>query len=87
MKSSALKLVSQYDANRNEYTVFRHNLTTEAAQQALQELSARLFSLFVIDQHGIHPNDDPEACEACRREVERTSRVHPKPTFRKRRPS
>jgi len=46
VKTRTLKLVTQYDAGRNEYTVFRHNLTPEDADQAVRELSARLFSLF-----------------------------------------
>ena len=49
MKTRTLKLITHYDAARNEYTVFRHNLTWEGADQAVKELAARLFSLFVVD--------------------------------------
>ena len=84
MTTRTLKLITQYDATLNAYTVFHHNLTGEEAQEKLQDLSARMFSLFLIDQHGIHHADDPDQCEACRREVERTSRLKPKPTFQRR---
>jgi hypothetical protein len=79
-----LKLVTQYDAGSNEYTIFRHNLTPEEADEAVRELSARLFGLCVVDQHRQHSTADPEQCEACRRDVERTSHVQPKPTPKRR---
>lgn len=41
MKTRTLKLITRYDAERNEYTVFRHNLTWEEGDQAVRELSAR----------------------------------------------
>lgn len=84
MKTRRLKLVTQYDAGRNEYTVFRHNLTWEEADQAIRELSARLFSLFVIDQRGIHSAEDAHDCEACHKEVKRTAHVQPKPRPKRR---
>jgi hypothetical protein len=80
-----LKLVTRYDAGSNEYTVFRHNLTPEEADEVVRELSARLFGLFVIDQHAEHSAAEVEQCEACRRDVEHTSHVQPKP-MPKRRP-
>ena len=79
-----LKLVTRYDAGSNEYTVFRHNLTPEEADEAVRELSARLFGLFVVDQHREHSAAEAEQCEACRRDVERTSHVQPKPTPKRR---
>jgi len=79
-----LKLVTLYDAGRNEYSVLRHNLSPHEADLALQELSAKLFGLFVVEQHARHVDDDPELCEACQKEVERTSRIQPKPTFKRR---
>jgi hypothetical protein len=84
VKTRTLKLITQYDATLNAYTVFHHNLTGEEAQEKLRDLSARMFSLFLIDQHGIHHVEDPDHCEACRREVERTSRLKPQPTFKRR---
>jgi hypothetical protein len=86
VKIRTLKLITRYDAERNEYTVFRHNLTWEEAEQAVRELSARLFSLFAIDQRGIHSADDADNCEACRRDVERTAHVQPKPRPKRREP-
>ena len=80
-----LSLVTRYDAGRNQYTVFRHNLTPENVDQAVRDLSARLFGVFVIDQRAKHSAADPEVCNACRRDVERTSHVQPKPTPKRRR--
>lgn len=79
-----LKLVTLYDAGRNEYSVLRHSLSPRDADLAVQELSARLFGLFLIDQRGRHVDDDPELCEACQKEVERSSRIQPKPTLKRR---
>jgi hypothetical protein len=79
-----LKLVTIYDAGRNEYSVLRHNLSPRDADLAVRELSAKLFGLFLIDQHARHVDDDPELCEACQKEVERSSRIQPKPTFKRR---
>jgi hypothetical protein len=79
-----LKLVTRYDAGRNEYTVLRHNLAPEEVNEAVRELSARLFGLFVVDQDAKHSALDPEQCEHCRRDVERTSHVQPKPTPKRR---
>lgn|GEM_PF-3047263 len=84
MKTRTLQLITQYDAHRNQYTVFHHNLTPEQANEELRKLSARLLALFVVDQHGVHPEEDPDECEACRREVERTAHVQPKPTQQRR---
>lgn len=79
-----LKLVMQCDASRNEYSVMRHNLSPRVADLAAQELSAKLFGLFLIDQHGRYVDDDQELCEACQQEVERSSRIQPIPTFKRR---
>ena len=62
-----LKLITQYDAGRNEYAVYRHNLTPEGVNDVVRELSARLFGLFVVDQHAKHSAADPDDCKACRR--------------------
>jgi len=79
-----LKLITQYDAGRNEYTVLQHNLTPDEVNDAIRDLSARLFGLFVVDQQTPHSVADPDECEACRRDVEHSSRVQPKPTFKRR---
>ncbi len=82
---STLKLITQYNADRNEYTLFRHNLSPEEADSALRELSAKLFGLFVVDQHDFHAGDDPELCQSCQGDVGASSHVQPKPKFKKRR--
>ena len=82
---SPLKLITHYDAGRNEYSVLRHNLTSEEADAAIRDLSARLFSLFVVDQREPHTAEDPELCDVCRRDVERTSHVQPTPRSKSKR--
>jgi hypothetical protein len=79
-----LKLVTRYDGNRNECTVLRHNLTLEEASDAVVEFSARLFGLFIVDQREQHVIEDPDECTACHRDVQRSSRVEPKPSFKRR---
>jgi len=79
-----LRLVTHYDGSRNEYKVFRHNLTPEEANDAVIELSARLFGLFIVDQQEKHAADDPDECTVCRQDVEQSSRMEPKPSFKRR---
>jgi hypothetical protein len=79
-----LKLVTRYDAQRNEYVIFRHNLAPEEAREAVQQRSAWLFGLFMLDRHTAHSAGEAELCEACHREVERISDVQPKPQFKRR---
>jgi hypothetical protein len=79
-----LNLITRYDGGTNQYAVLRHNLTPEKTDEAVRELSARLFGLFVIDQHTRHSAAHPEKCDACRHDVERTSHVQPKPTPKRR---
>ena len=79
-----LKLITQYDAGRNEYSVLRHNLTHDEANEAVRDIAVRNFGLFVVDQHTEHSAADPDECSACRRDVERTSHVQPKPSFKRR---
>jgi hypothetical protein len=79
-----LKIVTLYDATRHEYTLYRHNLTEDEANEAVRELSARLFGLFVVDQRTKHSGDDPEECRACRRVVEESTHVEPRPKFKRR---
>src|SRR5215472_112951 len=50
MGRSNFKLIAQYDARRNEYSVWKHNLTEAQALEAVAEHSARAFSIFIIDQ-------------------------------------
>lgn len=77
METQTLKLVTQYGAQWNEYTIFHHNLTPEAADQAVRELSARLFSFFVVDQRGRHLAEAADDCEACRRDVDERQMYNP----------
>jgi hypothetical protein len=79
-----LKLVTRYDAARNEYTLFRHNLTAEEANDAVRELAAKFFGLFIVDQQTKHSAADTEQCDACHRDVEHRSHVQPKPSFKRR---
>lgn len=79
-----LKLVTRYDAAKNEFTVLRHNLAPAEVNEAVRDLSARLFALFIVDQEGRHAPEDPEHCEACRKDVERTSQIQPQPTPKRR---
>ena len=79
-----LKLITRYDATRNEFTLHRHNLTAEEADEALREISARLFGLFIVNQHAKHSGDDPDKCRACRRDVHQKAHVQPQPKFKRR---
>jgi hypothetical protein len=79
-----LKLVTLYYVHRNEYSVFRHNLADEDADQAAQELSDLQPSIFIIDQSSRHTTENPETCDACQKDVERASHLQPKPSFKRR---
>lgn len=79
-----LKLIAVYDAKRHENTLFRHNLNLDEVNEALRELAARLFGLFVVDQHAEHSVTHPDECRACRRDVEMQSHTQPKPKFTRR---
>jgi hypothetical protein len=79
-----LKLVTLYDATRHEYMLYRHNLTEDEANVAVRELSAQLFGLVIVDQRTKHPVEDPEECRACRRVVEESTHVKPRPKFQRR---
>ena len=79
-----LKLVTLYDATRHEYTLYRHNLTEDEANKAVQELAAQLFGLVILDQRSKHSVANPDECPACRRVVEESTHVKPKPKFQRR---
>lgn len=66
------------------YSVMRHNLTPEEVDKTVRDLAARLFGLFVVDQHREHSAPDAKQCDDCRRDVERTSHVQPKPMPKRR---
>jgi hypothetical protein len=82
---SILKIVTRYHAHSNEYSVYRHNLTMEEANDAVQEIAARRFGIFILDQQKPHSTAKANRCTACRREVETLSHVTPKPTPKRRR--
>lgn len=77
-------LVIRYDAAQNEYSLFRHNLTPDEAKDAVLELAAKLFGLFVIDQKARHRATQPISCPACQEDVEHSSHVQPKPQLKRR---
>jgi hypothetical protein len=79
-----LHLITLYDATRHEYTLYRHNLTEEGANKAIRELAARLFGLVIRDQRSKHLIGNPEECLACRRVVEESTHVKPRPKFQRR---
>jgi hypothetical protein len=82
--NNPLKLVTLYDATRHEFTLYRHNLTEDKANEAVRELSAQLFGLVILDQHSKHSVDNPQECPACRRVVEESTHVKPRPKFQRR---
>jgi hypothetical protein len=79
-----LKLVTLYDTTRHEYALYRHNLTEDEANEAVRELAAQLFGLVILDQRSKHSVANPEECPACRRVVEKSTHVNPKPKFQRR---
>jgi hypothetical protein len=79
-----LKLIAEYDAAQNEYTLHRHNLTPEEANEAVQKLSAQFPGLLVVGQRRKHATDDPNQCRACRRDVQKQAHIDPAPKFKRR---
>lgn len=83
--SRTLKLVILYDARRNTYTVYDHNLSAEDALTRVADLKGKLLSALSIDQRARHRTTDPQRCKTCRHEVRRSSGLQPKPRFERRR--
>jgi len=83
MGRSNFKLIAQYDARRNEYSVWKHNLTEAQALEAVAEHSARAFAIFIIDQKQKHKAKEVDVCKACRADVEREAQLQPQPKFKK----
>lgn len=79
-----LKLIAEYDAVQNEYTLHRHNLTPEQANEAVRELSARFSGLLIVGQRRKHATTDPGECRTCRRDVQRQAHIEPVPKFKRR---
>jgi len=65
------KLVILYDARRNAYTVWDHNLSPRQAEEMIQDLRSKLLSPRAVNQRVEHKGDDPEACRLCRKDVRR----------------
>jgi hypothetical protein len=82
--SEKFKLVILYDARRNAYTVWDHNLTLRQAEETVQDLRSKLLSAFVVNQRVEHQGDDAEACRLCRKDVRRASGLTPRPRFQRR---
>jgi len=80
---STLKLVTQYDAQENRYSILRHNLTEFGAIEAAEDCRRR-FSIFIIDQRGKHVADDVDDCEDCRKEIKAAHHEQPEPQFKRR---
>jgi hypothetical protein len=79
-----LKLIVLYDANQNEYSISAHNLEVEPAQQMVDRWNPQLIegcSLIVLDQVNRHSVADARSCRTCRRIVERSANLDPKPKF------
>ena len=81
---TSLKLVILYDAKTNSYTICDHNLVPAEAEKQVARLKEQLVSALAVEQSTKHRNADPQACRACRRDVERASGLTPNPTFQRR---
>jgi hypothetical protein len=69
--SETFKLVILYDARRNAYTVWDHNLSLRMAEELILDLRGKLLSPRVVNQRVEHKGDDPAACRLCRKDVRR----------------
>ena len=81
-----LKLVVNYDRNRNEYSIAAHNLTNDEAQVHVTRWMPDLrpdCSFIVLDQSRTHRTADAQACRACRETVARSAHLEPQPKFRR----
>jgi hypothetical protein len=78
------KLVILYDARRNAYTVWDHNLSPRQAEETIQDLRSKLLPAFAVNQQTEHKRADAEACRACRQDVARASGLRPRPRFQRR---
>jgi hypothetical protein len=78
---STLNLVILYDASRNVYTVFDHNLTPEQAKTAVAKHRGKPLLALSVNQLTQHSATDFETCRDCRRDVARASGLDPQPKF------
>jgi hypothetical protein len=78
------KLVILYDARRNAYTVWDHNLSPRMAGEMIQDLRSKLLPAFAVNQRAEHQREEAEACRLCRKDVRRASGLTPRPRFQRR---
>ncbi len=78
------KLVILYDARTNTYAVCSHNLTAEEAEAEVARWREQTLPAMTVNQRVRHRTADPETCRACRRDVERSAGLQPKPQFQRR---
>jgi hypothetical protein len=78
------KLVILHNSLNNTYTVLDHNLTPEEADRLVRDLRSKPLSAFAVTQRVRHKREDPRACRACSKEVQRASRPKSRPRFQRR---
>lgn len=83
-KSVNLKLVMLFDGRKQIYCICSHNLTPEDASAEVTELRRDGLPAFTLDQRSRHVQDDAEACEACRADVQQCVNPPPAPDRRRR---
>jgi hypothetical protein len=82
-----LKLIVGYDRNRNEYSLVKHNQTSEEAQSFLDQWTQHVregHSFIVLGQARPHRTEQVEDCKACRETVARSAHLEPQPKFKRR---
>lgn len=79
-----LKLVILYNARRNAYMVWDHNLSPRQAEEMIQDLRSKLLTALAVNQRSEHKREDAEACRLCRKDVRRSSGLNPRPRFQRR---
>jgi hypothetical protein len=68
-----LKLAMLFDWRKQIYCICSHNLSPEDASAEVTELRRDGLPAFTADQRSRHLQDDAEACEACRADVQSVS--------------
>jgi hypothetical protein len=84
-----LKLILIYDANRNQYSITKHNQNADLAQRFVKEWNPQLVpgaSLITLEQRRRHRTEDPQDCRLCREIVVHSAGIDPKPRFKRRKP-
>ena len=79
------KLVILFDARRNAYTVWDHNLSPRQAEEMIQDLRSQHLSPFAVNQRAEHKREDADACRQCRKDVRcALGFIPPSPRFQRR---